>query len=118
RLVALHGRAVPKAFRIYPSLSRVFPTAKRMASAESIGLGMPTARLTALKAVAEAAVADPNLFRPFGSIEETVIRLRTIRGIGEGTAHYIALRAIREMDALPVTDIGLIRGIAAIDGEK
>src|SRR5258708_4581368 len=107
-LVSLPGRAVPKAFLIHPDVSRVFPTAKRLASADSIGLGMPGARLEALKAVAGAAVADPNLFRPFGSIEETVARLRTIRGIGEWTAQYIALRAIREMDAFPATDIGLL----------
>ena len=79
---------------------------------------MPGARLAALKAVAEASVADPNLFRPFGSIEETVARLRTIRGIGEWTAQYIALRAIREMDAFPATDIGLLRSVASMDGEK
>jgi len=74
--------------------------------------------LTALKAVAEAAVADPNLFRPFGNIEDTVARLRAIRGVGEWTAQYIALRAIREMDAFPATDIGLLRGVASMDGEK
>jgi AraC family transcriptional regulator of adaptative response / DNA-3-methyladenine glycosylase II len=118
QLVALHGRAVPKSFLIHPGLSHAFPTAKRLALAASIGLGMPAARLTALKSVAEAAVADPNLFRPFGSIEETVTRLRTIRGIGEWTAQYIALRAIREMDAFPATDIGLLRSVAAMDGEK
>jgi AraC family transcriptional regulator of adaptative response / DNA-3-methyladenine glycosylase II len=118
QLVALQGRTVPKSFRMHEGLSRVFPTAKRLAVAESIGLGMPGARLAALRAVAQAAVADPNLFRPFGSIEETVSRLRTIRGIGEWTAHYIALRAIREMDAFPVTDIGLLRSIASMDGAK
>jgi AraC family transcriptional regulator, regulatory protein of adaptative response / DNA-3-methyladenine glycosylase II len=118
QLVALHGRAVPKSFRIHPDLSRVFPTAKRVASASSIGLGMPVARSTTLRAVAEAALADTNLFRPFGSIEDTVTRLRSIRGIGEWTAQYIALRAIREMDAFPATDIGILRGVASIDGEK
>ena len=118
QLVALHGRTAPKSFLIHPDVSRVFPTAKRLASADSIGLGMPGARLEALKAVAGAAVADPNLFRPFGSIEETVARLRTIRGIGEWTAQYIALRAIREMDAFPATDIGLLRSVASMDGEK
>jgi AraC family transcriptional regulator, regulatory protein of adaptative response / DNA-3-methyladenine glycosylase II len=118
QLAALHGRAVPKQFQIHEGLSHVFPTAKRLASASRIGLGMPVARLTALKAVAEAALADPNLFRPFGNIEETVARLRTIRGVGEWTAQYIALRAIREMDAFPASDIGLLRSVAAIDGEK
>ncbi len=63
-------------------------------------------------------MADPNLFRPFGSIEETIARLRAIRGIGEWTAQYIALRAIREMDAFPATDIGLLRSVASMDGEK
>jgi|KBSSwiStaDraftv2_1062776.scaffolds.fasta_scaffold102147_1 AraC family transcriptional regulator of adaptative response / DNA-3-methyladenine glycosylase II len=117
QLVSLHGRTVPKSFRIHRDLSHAFPKAKRLASTTSLGLGMPVARLTALKAVAEAAVADSNLFRPFGSVEETVTRLRTIRGIGEWTAQYIALRAIREMDAFPATDIGLLRGIASVDGE-
>jgi AraC family transcriptional regulator of adaptative response / DNA-3-methyladenine glycosylase II len=109
---------VPKSFLIHPDLSRVFPTAKRLASASSIGLGMPGARLTALKAVAEAALADPNLFRPFGSIEETIARLRSIRGVGEWTAQYIALRALREADAFPATDVGLLRSMASMDGEK
>jgi AraC family transcriptional regulator of adaptative response / DNA-3-methyladenine glycosylase II len=118
QLVALHGRTVPESFRIHPDLSRAVPAAKRLAVASSIGLSMPVARLTALKAVAQAALADPNLFRPFGSIEETVARLRTIRGIGDWTAQYIALRAIRETDAFPVTDVGLLRGAATIDGEK
>jgi AraC family transcriptional regulator, regulatory protein of adaptative response / DNA-3-methyladenine glycosylase II len=118
QLVALHGRPVPKLSLIHPDLSRAFPTAKKLATSTAIGLAMPAARLATLKAVAEAAVADPNLFRPFGSIEDTVARLRTIRGIGEWTAQYIALRAIREPDAFPATDIGLLRSIASIDGEK
>jgi AraC family transcriptional regulator of adaptative response / DNA-3-methyladenine glycosylase II len=109
---------VPKSFLIHPDLSHAFPTAKRLASTSSIGLAMPAARSTALKAVAEAAQADPNLFRPFGNIEETVARLRTIRGIGEWTAQYIALRAIREMDAFPATDVGLLRSMSSMDGEK
>ncbi len=118
QLVALHGRPVPKPFLIHSELSHVFPTAKQLASASSIGLAMPAARLTALKAVTEASLADPNLFRPCGSVKETVTRLRTIRGIGEWTAQYIALRAIREMDAFPATDIGLLRGATSTNGEK
>ena len=118
KLVALHGRGVPKPFLIHPDLSRAFPTAKRLAEAASIGLGMPGARLAALKAMAEAALADPNLFHPLGSIEETVARLREVPGVGEWTAQYIALRALREADAFPATDVGLLRSMASMDGEK
>jgi len=69
-----------------------------------------------LKALAEATESDPNLFRPFGTIEEAIARLRSIRGVGEWTAQYIALRALREMDAFPASDIGLLRGAAVMDG--
>src|ERR1035441_4727568 len=110
QLVALHGKPVPSAQRIPPDLTHVFPTPKRIASAKSIGLAMPAARQSSLKALAEAVVVDPNLFSPFGTIDEAIARLRSIRGIGEWTAQYIALRAIREMDAFPASDIGLLRG--------
>lgn len=115
QLVALHGRAVPKAYAEHSGLSRLFPTAECLAGLKSIGLGMPAARLTSLKALAEASLADPNLFRPAGNIEKTVERLKAIRGVGDWTAQYIALRAIREMDAFPATDVGLLRGVAAVD---
>jgi AraC family transcriptional regulator, regulatory protein of adaptative response / DNA-3-methyladenine glycosylase II len=118
QLVAIHGRVVPKSFRIHAGLSHVFPTPKRLDLAASIGLGMPAARAAAVKAVSAAALADPNMFRPFGNVEATVARLRTIRGVGEWTAQYIALRAIREMDAFPVTDIGLLRSLTSMDGKK
>jgi AraC family transcriptional regulator of adaptative response / DNA-3-methyladenine glycosylase II len=116
QLVALHGTPVPKAYATHPGLLHAFPAPERLASAESIGLAMPVARQSSLKALAQAAVTDPNMFRPFGTIEEAITRLRAIRGIGEWTAQYIALRAIREMDAFPASDVGLLRGAARLDG--
>jgi AraC family transcriptional regulator of adaptative response / DNA-3-methyladenine glycosylase II len=115
-LVALHGRRLSAASVTDPRLSHVFPTAERLARAASIGLGMPDARQRSLKALAEATVDDPKLFHPMGTIEEAVERLRRIRGVGEWTAQYIALRAMREMDAFPASDIGLLRGMSIMDG--
>jgi len=116
QLIALHGKRLPKAASTHPGLTHTFPTAKRLAATKSLGLGMPAARLASLKALAQTATSDPNLFRPFGTIEEAIARLRSIPGIGDWTAQYIALRAIREMDAFPAADIGLLRGAALIDG--
>ena len=118
QLVELHGRPVPKRYFSHHGLMRTFPTAERLAKAKSLGLGMPAARQASLKALAETAAADPNLFRPFGTIDEAIARLRTIRGVGEWTAHYIALRALREPDAFPASDIGLLRGAAVLDGAR
>jgi AraC family transcriptional regulator of adaptative response / DNA-3-methyladenine glycosylase II len=50
------------------------------------------------------------LFEPLATVTETVARLRAIPGVGEWTAQYIALRAAREPDAFPATDVGLLRG--------
>ena len=115
QLVARYGRSVPDAHKSHPGLSRVFPTAQRLAKLKSVELGMPASRLASLKALAEAFQADPNLFRPMANIEETIERLKTIRGVGEWTAQYIALRAVREMDAFPATDIGLLRGAGILN---
>jgi AraC family transcriptional regulator of adaptative response / DNA-3-methyladenine glycosylase II len=116
QLVAHHGKPIPGDCVSHPGLSHIFPTATTLASAESIALDMPAARRASLKTLAEAALADPNLFRPFGTIEDAIARFRSIRGVGEWTAQYIALRALREMDAFPASDVGLLRGAALMDG--
>ena len=116
QLVALYGKHVPASYIAHPDLSRIFPTSQELVRARSIDLPMPRARLATLKALAEAAVADHNLFCPLGSIEETITRLKAIRGVGDWTAQYIALRAVREMDAFPANDIGLLRGAAVVGG--
>lgn len=59
---------------------------------------------------------NPRLFEPVGSVEDAMARLRAIPGIGDWTAQYIALRALRETDAFPATDIGILRGAKKLDG--
>jgi AraC family transcriptional regulator of adaptative response / DNA-3-methyladenine glycosylase II len=100
------------------ALTLAFPTPAQVAGADLRALGIPDARRQALVALAQTALADPLLFQPLGTVEETVARLRTIRGVGEWTAHYIALRAAREPDAFPGSDIGLLRGAARRDGTR
>jgi AraC family transcriptional regulator of adaptative response / DNA-3-methyladenine glycosylase II len=118
QLVVNHGEPISNNFVNEPRLTHVFPEAKRLAEATSIEAGMPSARRAALQELAKAAAADTNLFRPFGTIEEAIARLRTIRGVGEWTAQYIALRALRETDAFPAADIGLLRGAEVVDGAR
>jgi AraC family transcriptional regulator of adaptative response / DNA-3-methyladenine glycosylase II len=116
-LVRLCGTPLPPEQRVSAALSHAFPTAAQVNAADLAPLGMPIARKSALKSLAEAALADPDLFQPLANVDETVARLRAIRGVGEWTAHYIALRAVRETDAFPASDIGLLRG-AARDGTR
>jgi AraC family transcriptional regulator of adaptative response / DNA-3-methyladenine glycosylase II len=101
-----------------PGVSRVFPTAAQVAAADLSVLGMPGSRRSTLVALAEAALAEPRLFEPLATIEDTVARLCAIRGVGDWTAHYIALRAAREPDAFPASDVGLLRGAADRKGVR
>jgi AraC family transcriptional regulator of adaptative response / DNA-3-methyladenine glycosylase II len=112
QLVTLHGGPVTNGDDL--ALTHVFPTAERLATVGSIGLGMPASRLSTLQSLAKAAAADPNLFRSSGNIEDAISRLRSVRGIGEWTAQYIAMRALREVDAFPATDVGLLRSFAKL----
>jgi len=112
RLVSLCGDPLSHDTARDSRLARAFPAPERVADADLGSLGMPGARRAALRALAEAAIADRLLFHPFGTIDDAIARLRTIRGVGEWTAQYIALRALGETDAFPPSDIGLLRGAA------
>jgi AraC family transcriptional regulator of adaptative response / DNA-3-methyladenine glycosylase II len=49
---------------------------------------------------------------------EAIRRLRALPGVGEWTAQYIAMRQLREPDAFPAADIGLMRAMAGADGVR
>ena len=97
-------------------LTHVFPQPEALAVADLAALGMPRSRAAALSAVAQAVLADPHLFDTSSGLEDAIRRLRAIRGVGEWTAQYIALRQLREPDAFPAADIGLMRAIARHEG--
>jgi AraC family transcriptional regulator of adaptative response / DNA-3-methyladenine glycosylase II len=118
QLVRACGKALPASASSELGVTRVFPTAAEVAIADLSVLGMPGARRATLVAIAEAAIAEPRLFEPLATIEDTVARLCAIRGVGDWTAHYIALRAAREPDAFPSSDIGLLRGAADRKGVR
>lgn len=115
KLVAAHGVALNTPYR---GITHVFPSAARLAVADLQTLGMPGARARALSAIAAAVVVDPELLSPMRPLEATLQRLRSLPGIGEWTAQYIAMRALGSPDALPVADIGLLRALADLDGRR
>jgi AraC family transcriptional regulator of adaptative response / DNA-3-methyladenine glycosylase II len=71
-----------------------------------------------LRALSAAVIADPLIFGPRRSLEEAIARLRSLSGIGEWTAQYIAMRELREPDAFPASDIGLLRAAERLGGRR
>ena len=99
-------------------LCRLFPTPGEVLGADLSSLGMPGARVASLKTLAAAAIEREDLFERGATLDATIARLRQLRGIGEWTAHYIAMRAFREPDAFPASDIGLLRAAADASGRR
>ena len=116
RLVEAHGARLPATIRDVEGLGHLFPSPARIAKADLSVLGMPKARAVAVTSLARAICADPAIFSRGACLEEAIAKLRSLPGIGEWTAQYIAMRELREPDAFPAADIGLLRSMATADG--
>jgi AraC family transcriptional regulator of adaptative response / DNA-3-methyladenine glycosylase II len=99
-------------------LTHIFPSPERLADADLSVLPMPKARSAALRALARAVVDDPTIFHPRIDLPQAVSRLKRLAGIGEWTAQYIAMRQLRQPDAFPSGDIGLMRAMAGANGRR
>ncbi|MGI1679215.1 MAG: helix-turn-helix domain-containing protein [Cellvibrionaceae bacterium] len=87
------------------------PAAIAKASIEDIiGLGLTQRRAATVKALAVATV-DSTI--PWGSSDHEFIlkRLLDVSGIGPWTAQYVAMRALREPNAFPESDLGLMKAL-------
>jgi AraC family transcriptional regulator of adaptative response / DNA-3-methyladenine glycosylase II len=115
RLVAKYGQPLENP---EPGLTHLFPTPAALAKADLSTLGMPKSRASTLSAVAAAVLKTPDLLDANCELDEAVRRLRAIPGVGEWTAQYIALRQLREPDAFPATDIGVLRALADARGQR
>jgi AraC family transcriptional regulator of adaptative response / DNA-3-methyladenine glycosylase II len=116
KLISAYGD--PSDIVLANGLTHTFPTPARIAHADLSELGMPSARAAALSSLAAAAAADGRLFSPRETLEAAIAKLRGLRGVGEWTAQYIAMRALREPDAFPAADIGLVRAMSKLDGKR
>jgi AraC family transcriptional regulator of adaptative response / DNA-3-methyladenine glycosylase II len=118
KLTAAHGEAFAAPMADYPQLTRIFPKPERLAGEDLSALGMPGARARALSSIAAAVVADPAIFSATRGLDEAIVQLRGLAGVGEWTAQYIAMRELREPDAFPAADIGLMRALEDETGRR
>jgi len=115
KLVARYGQPLSDP---QPGLTHLFPEPALLAQTDLSELGLPRSRAKTLSAVAAAVIADPDLLSAGHSLEEAVARLRAVPGIGDWTAHYIAMRQLREPDAFPAADVGLMRALTDPSGQR
>ena len=96
----------------YPEVSRLFPPPATLAKADLSGLGITRARARTIRDLARAVCRGDVSFDSPKGLDFAVSQLKTVAGIGDWTAHYIAMRAMREPDAFPSSDLGLVRALS------
>jgi AraC family transcriptional regulator of adaptative response / DNA-3-methyladenine glycosylase II len=99
-------------------LTHAFPRPEVLARADLTTLGVPRSRAATLSAVAAAVIADPEVLCASRGLDEAIRRLRSVPGVGERTAHCIAVRQLREPDAFLAADVDLARALAHLEGRR
>ena len=95
-------------------LTRLFPTAARIAADGRDVLRGPAARIDTVIRVAEA-LASGDLVLSYGQARETLeSNLVALAGIGPWTAGYVAMRVLGSPDILLTSDLALRQGAARL----
>jgi AraC family transcriptional regulator of adaptative response / DNA-3-methyladenine glycosylase II len=97
-----------------PGLERLFPGPEALVDVDLREVGLTTARAATVRGVARALLDGRIDFRSEQPLEEFVERWVALPGIGEWTAHYMAMRALSHPDAFPAADL-ILRRVAAGD---
>ena len=104
----------------WPALHRLFPAPAVLAQAEgdALGqLGIVRQRQAAIVALARAVTSGQIALHPGADVATTTTALCQLPGIGDWTAQYIALRALRWPDAFPAGDVALHKALG-VQGHK
>ena len=111
RVVSRFGESIETPF---PALARLFPSPAVLAQAsgDALGqLGIVKARQAAIVGIAQAVACKRLQLHSGADVPATIAALKELPGIGDWTAQYIAMRALRWPDAFPAGDVALHKAL-------
>ncbi|HEX3947967.1 MAG TPA: AlkA N-terminal domain-containing protein [Acidimicrobiales bacterium] len=113
RLVVATGSAmaVPEG-----PITHLFPAPDELLALPDAALPMPASRRRTIRALATAMVEGELSLDPGADPVDLADRLRAVPGIGDWTAGYVAMRALRDPDAFIATDLGVRRALRWLGG--
>lgn len=94
-------------------LTHLFPSPAILADAKIDSIGLPAARADSIRALARAVCEGKISFERIVDTDAFLSQLKELPGIGNWTAQYVMMRALREPDAFPSSDLGLLRATKA-----
>ena len=120
RFVAAFGEGIVTP---YPELDRLTPLPARVAKAsvdDISRLGIVSARSKSIIALAQAQASGATSLDSgvHHNPDDAISRLAELPGIGQWTAHYIAMRALRWPDAFPKEDIAIRNNLGGVTAKQ
>lgn len=108
RVVRKYGREV----ELQGGKVQLFPLPETLAQADLGGLGITGARMRTLQAIAQAVCDGRIGFHGDQPLDAFIAQWTALPGIGDWTAHYLAMRGLAHADAFPAGDIVLRKAVA------
>jgi AraC family transcriptional regulator, regulatory protein of adaptative response / DNA-3-methyladenine glycosylase II len=105
----------------FPELNRLSPFAAQVAKAgvgDIAKLGIVSVRAASISALARAFQAGSLQFDGGSNPEVEMDKLVALPGIGQWTAHYIAMRAARWPDAFPKEDVAVRNNLGGVSAKQ
>lgn len=111
RIAERYGEPLDNALAGEGGLRYLFPTAERLSRARFNKIGLVQSRADTLRRVAGAVVRGDLRFDATQDASDLWSALVSIKGIGEWTAQYVMMRALKNPDAFPASDLGLLKAL-------
>ena len=100
----------------HSQLQHIFPSPDKLARARFNDMGIVGSRIETTRQVAKAVLRGELNFDVVQDPEEFCTTLTSIRGVGDWTAQYVAMRVLKNPDAFPAADLGLQKALG--NGQK
>ena len=81
-------------------------------------MGITGARAQCVSSLAKAVASGALVLKPGSDVSKCVQQLVALPGVGEWTAQYIAMRALRWPDGFPASDLWLRRAAGDVSAAK
>jgi AraC family transcriptional regulator of adaptative response / DNA-3-methyladenine glycosylase II len=112
RVARQFGTPLPEALAVH-GFTHLFPSPALLADADLAGIGLTRDRAHTVRGIARALLDGRIDFDRARTLDEFAGRWTTLPGIGDWTAHYIAMRALSHPDAFPADDLVLRKALAS-----
>ena len=110
------GKAGIKCDNHFPQgLAYFFPNPSELLNLGLDGLGITKTRQTTIKTVAQSILNKDIQLTPHQTFEKFHRDFSALKGIGDWTVNYVAMRGLGMVDSFPAGDLGVVKAIAKDD---